>query len=91
MVSDPGTGGCGPVASRVGSATWRRINATCASLNFDLFMVAPRSVAHAAERENSSSIRSSFSGAGQKETKVKKSWFKEAQIIGVLREQETGG
>jgi hypothetical protein len=54
-------------------------------------MVAPRSVAHAAERENSSSIRSSFSGAGQKETKVKTSWFKEEQIIGVLREQETGG
>jgi hypothetical protein len=54
-------------------------------------MVAPRSVAHAAERENSSSIRSSFSGAGQKETEVKKSWFKEEQIIGVLREQETGG
>lgn len=43
------------------------MKATCASLNFDLFMVVPRSVALVAERENSSSNRSSFPGGCQKE------------------------
>lgn len=42
------------------SSAWRRMNAACASLNFDLFMVASRSMAQAPKRENSSSNRSSF-------------------------------
>src|ERR1700733_14741550 len=73
------------------SAPCRRINAFCASENFEAFIAFRSSQPGENTAENSSSKRPNFRGADHfKDGQMKRARFTEDQIIGVLKEHEAG-